>query len=88
MKGLVPADKSQRVYNFHRNTERSVCEMMGAMGLSNTDDLKPWHVMQRVSISEIRNYSELYELVERGAFLQNPPESYARAWNAASAETV
>ena len=33
------------------------------------------------------NYSELYEFVEPGAFLQNPPESYARAWNAASAET-
>ena len=86
MKGLVPADKSQRVYNFHRNTERSVCEMMGAMGLENTEDLRPWHVLRRVSVSEIRNYSELYEFLEPGALLNNPPESYARAWNAASAE--
>ena len=87
VKGLVPADKSQRVYNFHRNTERSVCEMMGAMGLANTEDLRPWHVMRRVSVSEIRNYSELYEFLEPGALLNNPPESYARAWNAASAES-
>ena len=87
MKGLVPADKSQRVYNFHRNTEHSVCEMMGAMGLDNAEELRPWHVLRRTSISEIRNYSELYEFLEPGALLKNPPGSYARAWKAASADS-
>ena len=44
MVGLVPEDKSVRVYNFQKNIVKSACEIMGAMGLENTDELKPWHL--------------------------------------------
>ncbi|SVE50548.1 uncharacterized protein METZ01_LOCUS503402, partial [marine metagenome] len=44
MVGLVPENKSRRVYNFQRNTVKSACEMMGAMGLEKMEDLRPWHL--------------------------------------------
>ena len=48
MYGLDPSDKKVRVYNLHKNLEKSVCEIIGAMGLKDTDDLQPWHLMRSV----------------------------------------
>lgn len=80
MYGLDPADKKVRVYNLHKNLEKSVCEMMGAMGLQNTEELQPWHLMRRVSSTEVRHYGEIYEYLEPGSLLHsNMPNSYARA---------
>ena len=88
MVGLVPEDKSVRVYNFQKNIVKSACEIMGAMGLENTDDLKPWHLMRRTEAYEIRNYSEIYDFLNPGDLLNEPlPESYARAVQASKAES-
>ncbi len=88
MVGLVPEDKSRRVYNFQRNTVKSACEMMGAMGLEKMEDLRPWHLMRRIEAYEIRNYSEIYDFLEPGDLLKAPmPESYARACKAARSDS-
>ena len=81
---LVPEEKNKRVYNFHLNTVKSACEIMGAMGLEKTEELKPWHLMRRIEAYEIRNLSEIYEFIEEGSLLKDPkPENYARACDAA-----
>ena len=86
--GLVPNDKSKRVYNFHRNTVASASEIMGAMGLDKAEDLRPWHLMRRIEAYEIRNFSEIYEYIETGSLLQDSkPESYARACDAARSDS-
>ena len=88
MVGLVPEDKSHRVYNFQRNTVKSACEMMGAMGLEKMEDLRPWHLMRRIEAYEIRNYSEIYDFLKPGDLLKDPmPESYARACKAARSDS-
>ena len=76
MVGLVPDDKCVRVYNFQKNIVKSACEMMGAMGLENTDDLKPWHLMRRTEAYEIRNYSEIYDFLRSkyGEWIVYKPE--------------
>ncbi|MEP0711999.1 MAG: FMN-binding glutamate synthase family protein, partial [Algoriphagus sp.] len=38
-KGLVVTDKSERVYNFHKNTIHAVKEMLGASGHQHTSEL-------------------------------------------------
>ena len=38
-KGLDVRDKSERVYNFHRNTLHGVLELLAACGLDHTDDI-------------------------------------------------
>lgn len=88
MAGLVPADKSIRVANYHKETVKSLCEMLGAMGLNGPDELQAWHIMRRISPTEVRHYGEIYEFIEDGDLLREElPQSYARACHAASAET-
>ncbi|MCB9885012.1 MAG: FMN-binding glutamate synthase family protein [Planctomycetes bacterium] len=86
--GLVVTDKRRRVASFHRETLASVAELLGAMGLSSTRQLRPWHLMRRVSPTEVRHYGELFHYLQSGDLLgDDPPADYARALRAASAHT-
>ncbi len=88
MNGLVVSDKSQRVANYHRETITSLCEILGALGLHRPEDLRPWHVVHRISPTKIRHYAELYDYIEPGSLLNEPlPDSFVRACRAASAQT-
>ncbi len=86
--GLVVDEKSKRVANYHREMCRSVCEMLGAMGIDNPSDLHPWHIMRRTGATEIKHYGEIYQFLNDGDLLQTSlPNTYERACQAASAET-
>ena len=62
--------------------------MLGALGLSSADELRPWHLMHRISPTETRHYGELYDFLREGDLLADElPAEYRRACNAASAET-
>ncbi|MGI9474788.1 MAG: FMN-binding glutamate synthase family protein [Rubripirellula sp.] len=88
MAGLVPTEKRARVTNFHRETIESLCEMLGALGLSSPEQLRPWHVMHRTSPTQTKHYGELYDFLDPGELLRSTlPADYERACNAASAET-
>ena len=85
--GLVVDDKKTRVYNFHKGTVHSVCELLGAMGLEDVHQLRPWHIMRRVGPFEVKHYGELFEYLEPGALLgATLPAAYARACEQATAE--
>ncbi|MDA1158705.1 MAG: glutamate synthase-related protein, partial [Planctomycetota bacterium] len=88
MAGLDPTDKANRVASYHRETIHSLAEMIGALGLNSADELRPWHVMHRISANETKHYGELYKFLRGGELLADelPPE-YARACAAASPET-
>ena len=86
--GLVPEDKSVRVASFHDETIKSLAEMLGAVGLDEPSDLRPWHVVHRTSPTEIKHYGEMYEFLKPGALLKDPlPAAYQRACNSASPDT-
>lgn len=86
--GLVPTLKSVRVANFHRETIESLCEMLGAIGLHTSTDLRPWHIMTRISQTEVRHYGEIYEYLQEGDLLNSPiPDAYRRAWEAATSSS-
>jgi glutamate synthase domain-containing protein 2 len=86
--GLVVADKRRRVAAFHRETLASVAELLGAMGLSDSQQLRPWHLMRRVSPTEVRHYGELFDYLHGGELLgEDVPVGYRRAVHAASAHT-
>ncbi len=88
MAGLVVEDKRTRVANFHRETVASFCEILGAVGLNSSSELRPWHIMHRVSPTETKHYGELYEYLSDGDLLRDPlPERYRRACCAASPDT-
>lgn len=88
MAGLVPANKAPRVTNYHHETLHSVSEIIGSMGLSSPNDLRPWHIMRRTSPTEIRHYGEIYQFLNAGDLLKDElPMSFKRAYEVASAET-
>ena len=81
MQGLVVDEKYKRVYNFHRQTLKSVAEMLGAMGLSSGQEVRPWHIVTRYNAFENRNYKELFDFVSAGDFLKNQiPGQYKDAF--------
>ena len=85
MQALNIRDKAKRTATFHGSTVESVAEMIGAMGLKSTHDLRPWHRVRRTGFTEIKNYSELFEYLEPGVLLREPyPEKWARAVVSAS----
>ncbi len=66
--GLVVVHKRDRVKNYHQETMESTAHIIGAMGLENVSQLRPWHVMRRVSINKVQHYGELYDFVNPGAW--------------------
>lgn len=84
--GLVVSNKTVRVANFHDETIKSLCEIIGAMGVASPEDLRPWHIMRRTGPNAINHYGEIYEFLEEGDLLKDAlPKSYERACQAASA---
>lgn len=88
MAGLDPTDKSVRVASYQKQTIHSLAEMLGALGLDSAQELRPWHLMHRLSANETRHYGELYHFLHDGELLREPlPADYARACHSASAES-
>jgi glutamate synthase domain-containing protein 2 len=88
-RALVVPDKSQRVFNFHRNTLHALGELIGAAGLQHPGDLRPQHIVRRISGSEIRQLSDLYKFVKPGELLVNPAAHavYETYWSQASSRS-
>ena len=85
VRGLVIEDKKHRVASFHRETLHSVAEIVGAMGLTSPQQLRPWHVMRRVGFTEVKNYGELYGYLSDGDLLKEPlPAEFDRACRSAT----
>ena len=87
-RGLDVTEKRVRVFNYHQETVKSVAELIGAMGLHHTQELRPWQLMKRTGLGEVRHYAQLYDFVQPGALLQrDPPSEFAKALAAADPDT-
>jgi glutamate synthase domain-containing protein 2 len=88
-RALVPGDKAERVYNFHRNTLKALAELVGAAGLSHPSQLRPHHIVRRVSANEVRLVSNLIKFVKPGDLLNNQADHpvYATFWKMADARS-
>lgn len=88
MAGLVPRKKYLRVANYHDETIESVSELLGAAGLSSPSELKPHHILRRVSETEIQNYEQIYGYLNENDLLNDKmTPAFAEAWHAAAADT-
>jgi glutamate synthase domain-containing protein 2 len=86
--GLVVSTKSQRVTRYHAETINAAMELIGAAGLTCPSDLRPWHIMRRVSALNTRHYGEIADYLEPGSLLQpDLPKTFERAWGAATASS-
>ncbi len=88
IKGLVVADKSQRVANFHRETVKAFMQIIAAAGLAEATQINRTHVSRRVDQSCIKRYDELFIYLTPGCLLHETyPEYLERDIKEASAES-
>jgi hypothetical protein len=80
--------KWKRVRNFHDATVHNFIEILGAAGLSQPSDLKPWHILRRISATEVRSLDEVYHYIQSGALLTSPiPAAFERDWERANPDS-
>ena len=83
-RALVVADKSVRVAQFHKATLQAFAELIAAAGLSHPQDLRPYHISQRRSATEVATYAELYPPLAPGELLTGTrSKCFADAWQLA-----
>jgi len=87
-RALVVTDKAERVFNFHRNTLAALSQMIAAAGLSHPYQIRPHHLVRRVSLTEIRMFSQLHIFLEDGELLRDNHnrDFYSAAWKLAHSD--
>ena len=84
MLGLEVGNKGARVHSFHDRTVEGVYDLLGAAGLSDPRDLRPFHIVRREGPGEVKTYAEIYPRLAEGALLSGEaPASVMRLWNLA-----
>ncbi|MBP8306682.1 MAG: FMN-binding glutamate synthase family protein [Burkholderiaceae bacterium] len=88
-RALVVPDKSLRVFNFHQNTLHALAELVAAAGLTHPGELRPHHIVRRVTHNEIKLLSNLYRFLQPGELLDGDaePAVYRTYWPQARAES-
>jgi len=87
-RALDVPDKATRVHNYHRNTVHALAEMIAAMGLDHTSELRPYHAVRRVTQFQALAFSEIYDFLEPNSLVEGTANArFQGFWDAASAES-
>jgi glutamate synthase domain-containing protein 2 len=89
-RALHPDDKAERVYYFHKNTLKALGELVGAAGLTHPSEVKPHHIVRRISPNEVRLVSNIIRFVKPGELLAGDLSAhpvYATFWKMADARS-
>ena len=65
------SDRSERVFNFQKNTREALKELLEATGLHHPSELIRRHIVRRLSASKIKLADQIYPNVEESALLNN-----------------
>ena len=65
------SDRSDRVFNFQKNTREALKELLEAAGLYHPSELTRRHIVRRLSASKIKLAEQIYPNVEDSALLNN-----------------
>lgn len=88
-KALVPGNKAERVFHFHRNTLFALAELLAAAGLNHPIQIKPYHISRRMPDRSLAYLSDIYTFAKPGEILEGgrPGKLFEQYWDAATAET-
>ncbi|MBA5639245.1 FMN-binding glutamate synthase family protein [Duganella sp. LX20W] len=91
-RALVVPDKTQRVANFHQNTLKALAGLVAAAGLTHPSQLKPYHLVRRISPNQVKLASALLPYLDPGqlldpAQLSRLPPVFGMYWPMAQAES-
>ncbi|HTD03490.1 FMN-binding glutamate synthase family protein [Undibacterium sp.] len=91
-KALFIPDKAERVAHFHQNTLKALQELIAAAGLGHPGELRPHHLVRRVSGNQVKLASSLLPYLDPGELLDSKqaarlPDVFATYWPLAQAES-
>jgi hypothetical protein len=91
-RALVVPDKAARVTHFHQNTLKALAELIAAAGLFHPSDLRPHHLVRRVSANQVKLASSLLPYLNPGDLLHHEqsgplPEVFSTYWPISRAES-
>ena len=88
-RALVVPTKAERVHEFHHSTLHALSELIAAAGLTHPQDIKPEHIIRRISSTEVASLAGLYKFLQPGELLNNTAEHkvFAYYWGKARAES-
>ncbi len=84
VRGLVVSEKGRRVYQYQHATVEAAMELVGVAGLSSPDYLRRYHLMRRLSHSEVSELSIVYPRLRGGSLLDgSAPDRMNELWQVA-----
>ena len=84
-RALVVSDKSERVFNFHRNTLEALAEVIGAAGFEHPSQLSPGHLYRRISATTTLPYYSLFPLLKENSLINGTANAdILHVWHKAS----
>lgn len=88
VKGLVPEEKSVRVFRFQQETVKSAMELMASAGIAHPNKVDRSVVSMRVDRTRIVTLEETYPELEKGCLIdeQTVPERWSYFWKKSSVE--
>jgi len=94
-KALVVPNKAERVYHFHRETLKTLKELVEAAGLNHPGEIETPHIIRRINKNEVRLLSYLLPEMPAGLLLKgeridpslNLPRVFELYWNKAQAKS-
>ncbi len=86
--GLVVSEKRHRVASYHRNTVKSLSQIIGVMGLEHPSLLRPWHIMHRLDTVRATHLGHIYNFLKGGELLSDAlPVDFEEAHKVSSADS-
>ncbi len=85
----VPS-KAERVQEFHASTMKALAELLAAAGLRHPGELRPEHIIRRVSATEVTSLATLYKFLKPSELLGADTTGhrvFSYSWARSSADT-
>jgi glutamate synthase domain-containing protein 2 len=80
-RALVVETKAERVARFHHNTLAALGELVGAAGLAHPNELRPYHILKRLSASEVKSFGDVYKFLSPRELITGTSDPFfAQQW--------
>jgi glutamate synthase domain-containing protein 2 len=88
VKGLVVADKKERIANYHQETVTAFVELLSASGLTHHDQINRSHVYRRIVMNMHQRYDEIYPYISYRSLLKDStiPDTWRSDMSLSSAD--